>query len=301
MEFGMFLKAFNVRVLFISGIALFAVHSAALAQSNSSLARDIDTLSDSVKKMERALKDVEREVYSQQRRSLKLGNESSSGQIQSATQYTVRLDELESIIREMNGELEQLRFATEQMQQRQENMSGDLEFRLQAIEQKLGLSLTGAGGTYAPQSPADTGLRGPATTEQTVQSPPSEIGQSVDPQSVPTVQGLGKAEEVVVGTRTEETTIARSTPGSGTQTLGTLSADQLPGESAALYSHARGKILEQDFVGAQQALEKFIAENGDDELAGAAQYWLGESFFAQGAFKESGQAYAKVLSGLSVQ
>ncbi len=272
---------------------LFAHAPSFAQQSNSGLAREIDELSDDLKKMERSLKDVEREVYSQQRRSSKRG---SSDATVDPAQYSVRIDELETIIREMNGELEQLRFTAEQLKQQQENMSGDLEFRLQAIEQKLGLSLSGAGGTYVPQTTGGSGPSASSSAEVTQSVTPSQIGNQVDPQTVPTVQGLGQAEQVEVGRRVENSTVTQSTPGSGPQSLGTLSADQLPGTSAELYSHARNKILQQDFAGAQQALEKFITEHGDDELAGAAQYWLGESFYAQGSFRESGQAFAKVLS-----
>jgi tol-pal system protein YbgF len=50
-----------------------------------------------------------------------------------------------------------------------------------------------------------------------------------------------------------------------------------------------------DFVGAEMAFKKFLADFSDDELAGEAQYWLGEVYYSRGAFSEAGKAFAEGL------
>ena len=48
-----------------------------------------------------------------------------------------------------------------------------------------------------------------------------------------------------------------------------------------------------DYVGAEQALQTFIAENPKDPLAGNAQYWLGETYYVRKNWKDAAIAFAE--------
>ncbi len=64
--------------------------------------------------------------------------------------------------------------------------------------------------------------------------------------------------------------------------------------SKQAYEGAYGYLLQQDFASAEQAFDEFLKRYPTDPLAGNAQYWLGETFFARGQFKPAAAAFLKV-------
>lgn len=68
----------------------------------------------------------------------------------------------------------------------------------------------------------------------------------------------------------------------------------LPGADAdTLYRQGYGDLLQQDYPAAEAAFRQFLARYPNDRLAGNAQYWLGETYFAQGAYKDAADAFLK--------
>jgi tol-pal system protein YbgF len=59
------------------------------------------------------------------------------------------------------------------------------------------------------------------------------------------------------------------------------------------YETAYGYLLQQDFGAAETAFDDFLKRFPSDALAGNAQYWLGETFFARGQFKPAASAFLK--------
>lgn len=85
-------------------------------------------------------------------------------------------------------------------------------------------------------------------------------------------------------------------PGNGREgSLGTLSASQLPGEAGPLFALARSRLLQLDYVGAEEAFRAFIDQFGNDPQAGEAHFWLGEALHQQRAYAESGAAYTTMI------
>ena len=65
------------------------------------------------------------------------------------------------------------------------------------------------------------------------------------------------------------------------------------GNPKQLYEQAYGFLLAQDYAAAETAFSDFLQKYPNDNLAGNAQYWLGETHFFRGQFKAAAAAYYK--------
>ncbi len=63
--------------------------------------------------------------------------------------------------------------------------------------------------------------------------------------------------------------------------------------SKQLYETGYGLLLAQDYSAAEGAFEEFLQRFPNDPLAGNAQYWLGETFYVRGLFKQAAAAFLK--------
>jgi len=68
----------------------------------------------------------------------------------------------------------------------------------------------------------------------------------------------------------------------------------LPNPDEAFRS-GRNALYDGDFGGAQERFLDFVAEFPDDPRIGEAQYWLGETYFVQGDYADSADAYVASL------
>lgn len=65
------------------------------------------------------------------------------------------------------------------------------------------------------------------------------------------------------------------------------------GSAKDLYATAYGLLLAQDYASAEAAFDEFLKRFPSDQLAGNAQYWLGETFYVRGNFKSAAAAFLK--------
>lgn len=65
------------------------------------------------------------------------------------------------------------------------------------------------------------------------------------------------------------------------------------GDSKQDYEAAYGYLLQQNYPAAQRAFEEFLVRYPGDTLAGNAQYWLGESLYVRGQYKDAASAFLK--------
>jgi tol-pal system protein YbgF len=71
-------------------------------------------------------------------------------------------------------------------------------------------------------------------------------------------------------------------------------AGSLPSGSASeQYNFAFGLLKQADYPAAEGALREFVREHPGDALAGNAQYWLGETYFARGKYADAATAFAE--------
>ena len=68
----------------------------------------------------------------------------------------------------------------------------------------------------------------------------------------------------------------------------------MPGSSPSeQYNHAYGLLKQADYPAAEEAFRNFVSQHPGDSLAGSAQYWLGETFYARGKYADAATAFAE--------
>lgn len=76
----------------------------------------------------------------------------------------------------------------------------------------------------------------------------------------------------------------------------------LPGADVrALYQQGYGALVQKDYTGAEDAFRKLLDTYPSDPLAGDAQYWIGETYYVRGQYRNAADAflngYKKYKSG----
>lgn len=172
-----------------------------------------------------------------------------------------RFSALEGELRSLTNKLEEMSHQISQTQQRLDKLVTDVDFRLSALEK-------GAAG--APAASAEAA------------SPPPAAGQN-----------LGAA-QVAPG---QQRLVLQ--PGPGSQQAAAPNQVQLPqGSPEAQYEFAMGVLRQAqreqaELSGAEQAWRAFIAANPSHRLTGAAQYWLGETFYARRDYQSATATFAE--------
>ncbi|MEM7443858.1 MAG: tol-pal system protein YbgF [Pseudomonadota bacterium] len=174
-----------------------------------------------------------------------------------AAQVELRLGQLEQSLRQILGQVEQLQFENRTMNDRLERALNDIEFRLSELEGG------GSGG-----SSSTTGSLGPAVPSPS--TPPVTTGGGTTTAAPPTAGTLGSL-GVTSGTD-------GAAPGSD--------------EAARTYNDAFALMQAGNFDGAQRGFSGFVLQYPNNPLASNAQYWLGETLFAQGQFEAAANAFS---------
>jgi tol-pal system protein YbgF len=143
-----------------------------------------------------------------------------------------RFNQLQQSITLLTGQIEQLQYRNQQLQQQLEKMQADYEFRLDQMEK-------GKGGGGGPRPAAPQAAAAP-------HSPPS----------------------------------------SPAAPAGAAAGDQM-------YHDAMKKLQDGDNAGAERGFKTFLQSNPRHALAGNAQYWLGESYYARKDYQNAMTAFAE--------
>ena len=68
----------------------------------------------------------------------------------------------------------------------------------------------------------------------------------------------------------------------------------LPGAGVqALYQQGYAALLQKDYGGAEVAFRRLVETYPSDQLAGDAQYWLGETYYMRGQYKNAADSFLK--------
>lgn len=71
-------------------------------------------------------------------------------------------------------------------------------------------------------------------------------------------------------------------------------AAALPTDDAqTLYQQGYGALLQKDYAGAEGAFRELVNAYPNDPLAGNAQYWIGETYYVRGQYKNAADAFLK--------
>ena len=252
------------------------------------------------------------------------------------SEMIVRLDRMESALRQLTGTLEQLQFRNQQLEMQLKRLQEDSEYRFQQLGARGGAT-PGAVPQVAPRGPADV-------------APPGRRGDLFDPNQQPNAPGAPRP----LGNQTASTApmapIANNEPPVGAPggrnagaplDLSSLSANAAAGPAAAPpsnpaaaspqqqpqqpaqvppaprnavtpapqlatlppsarpqdeYDLAYGYVLHKDYGLAEQAFNEFLRKHPNERLVPDAQYWLGESQFQQQRYSEAAKAFLVVLT-----
>jgi tol-pal system protein YbgF len=249
----------------VTGLALWAAAPApAVAQTSSELAplierlqrleRDLQTLN--VQIARGAMAPVARESAVPGAAPAPPLPPASAGALQN------RLVALEEDLRALTGAFEGFNHQVQQLNQRLDKLTADLDFRLAAIER---------GQAGAPRA-----------------------------QAAPAAQSAPGAREGVLGTMTEREVapppgagkIARAAPPPAAVTAAPA-AVLPPGPAKDQYAFAFGLLRQANYDQAEAALAEFVRLHPDDPLAGNARYWLGETYYVRGNHLKAAEVFAE--------
>jgi tol-pal system protein YbgF len=95
-----------------------------------------------------------------------------------------------------------------------------------------------------------------------------------------------------------------SAPGSGSKTAKSAKSSKAPDAEddtppQQLYERAYGYLLQKDFTTAEATFDSFLKRHPAHQLAGNAQYWLGETFYQRGQYRPAAAAFLKGYEGYS--
>ncbi len=148
-----------------------------------------------------------------------------------------RLNQLQQAITLLTGQVEQLQYRNQQLQQQMEKMQADYDFRLEQLEKGRP-----GGATRPPAAPA------------TPASPPRQAMAAPPPGAAGGATAAG--------------------------------SDQL-------YHDAFKMLQDGDYAGAEKSFKTFVQRNPQHILAGNAQYWLGETYYARRDYQNAMAAFAE--------
>ncbi|MBO0346908.1 tol-pal system protein YbgF [Roseibium sp. CAU 1637] len=227
---------------------------------------------------------------------------------------SVRLDQTEERVRQLTGQIEQLTYQLRELQDQIRRMQEDNEYRFQQLE----------GG-------APGGNLGDRTSNDIPMDDHGPSGTGTSPRSLGSLDGAGSGDSGWSASGGYETGAdagaAGAAGGGGPIDLGALagglggalggsggdvlSLPQDPGTQATAdsiaglvnsgdprsdYDKAYSLAVNGDYAAAADAFQSFMALYPEHELAGNAQFWLGESLLAQRDFREAADAFLEAYT-----
>jgi tol-pal system protein YbgF len=251
-------------------------------------------MQDRLDRLEKDLSMLQRQVY---RAPPSPGFNTNSG---AAVDAELRMDRLETQLRELTGRVEDAANGVEQLRRHLEQINSDIDVRFtqgqvnqgQGQPRNTPSTSRAAAGITDAIPPGTMAMRGPAPPA----SPPSlrPPGNAMPPGTMvpPPVDSMtGPGTLTPPGPMSSVPERANVASGGG---LRPPSAGALPAGSASeQYNSAFGLIKQADYPAAEEALRTFIVQHPDDPLTGSAQYWLGETYYERGRYAEAASAFAE--------
>lgn len=219
----------------------------------------------------------------------------------------IRMDRLEQQMRNLTGQVEELTNQIAQIRQRVEQVNGDIGMR---VGQGAGAASPLASPDVPAPPPAARASRRfppppPDATEEDA-PPPRLTGRGPMAPSVAAAPGdtITDAPTAIFGTLSPPGTPALlppppvgqappAAPGPSAAAGRTLGASASEGSPSAQYNHAFGLLRHADYASAETALKSFVEQHPKDPMAGNAQYWLAETYYARGRYNDAASAFAE--------
>ena len=247
---------------------------------------------------------LERDLNMLQRQVYRGGPPPMGGDPSAAVGVQVRMDRLEEEMRELTGRVEEFSNQVEQLRHRMEQINGDIDGRL---------SQGGPGpGPYASAGPRPgAGPPGPRFRQPESLQPDSA---GLAPPPVPSLppppggpmaggpMGSGAGPTPIFGTLTppgspptspEQVAANAARSGGASPAAAAPAPAQSGGSPTEQYNRAFGLLKQANYPAAEEAFRAFLEQHPRDSMAGAAQYWLGETYYTRGKYIEAAGAFAE--------
>ena len=250
---------------------------------------------------EQRLDRLERDLNMLQRQVYRGAPAPAQGSGDSAVSIEIRMDRLEAQMRNLTGRVEEV---VNQIAQGRRG-GAPIDNNAAARPGPGGVPAVASAGSPPPPPAAEAGgalpfprppgdsdaqlsplppAAGPGSTD----APGIPPGTLVPPPAGPTAEAAPDYGTLAPpGTRRPE--LAGAAAASRPAAPGTLPS----GSTTDQYNRAFGLLRRADYPAAEAALKAFVAQHPSDPMAGNAQYWLGETYYARHRYMEAAGAFAE--------
>ena len=224
-------------------------------------------------------------------------------QAQTAEELASRLNQMEEQMRLLVGQVEELTYSVKQLQGQLKNetktgAAEPLKFKKvpeETVAAEQGVEQIGdAPAASAGAQKMTTTIVGADGTEQQV-----VVLKAPGPKLLGAMNGASQAAVPDDGGFQGQVLVP---PGGGEdqpaeQGNGSVDPDAIetvslaPESPEALYERSNESLLRRQFGDAEAGFSSFVSKYPDHSLAGSAQYWLGETYYAQGDFRQAAQNF----------
>ncbi|MFS8037462.1 tol-pal system protein YbgF [Xanthobacter sp. AM11] len=188
-------------------------------------------------------------------------------------EIVARMERLESTLRQLTGQVEQLQFRNQQ-----------LEAQVRRLEEAGGGVRTPA----AAPGPAPGATVPPAGRTPAAPATPGKRSDAFDPNMDPTAPGAPQ----ILGTAPVGTGAVPPRAGAAGPQVAALPG---PGASVRdLYDAGQAQIQRQDYAGAEQTFRQIIQAHAGDRIIPDATFMLGESLFLRQAYSDAAASFLEV-------
>ncbi|MGQ0486658.1 MAG: tol-pal system protein YbgF [Hyphomicrobiales bacterium] len=215
---------------------------------------------------------------------------------QSASDMAVRMGQIEEQMRMLIGQVEELTFQVQQLQSQlaQPGKTGAAPLakknRQAAVQPEPGLGqvedqpLSMGGGEQI----VTTVIKDDGTEEQVVinKAPGPKILGTLSSGAAATDDGGFQGQVLTPSDGQDQGGFASDPDAIETVALA-------PESPEVLYERSNESLLRRQFGDAESGFRSFIQKYPEHSLAGSAQYWLGETYFAQNDFRQAAQTFLK--------
>lgn len=231
---------------------------------------------------------------------------------------SVRLDRMESALRQLTGTFEQLQYRNQQLEIQLKRMQDDTEYRFQQLGARAAPAAAPQramppGPVNAPPTATPGGRSDVFDPNRNPNAPgaPRQLGNTNAPAPADNEPPVGAPGGRAAGAPLDLTTMASDSPAqsvpmaSATPMVPQQSAPprQVNTQVATLppsaspqdqYDLAYGYVLRKDYALAEEGFRDFLRKYPNEKLVPDAQYWLGESLFQRQRYRDAAESFLAV-------
>ncbi|MFO1090433.1 MAG: tol-pal system protein YbgF [Hyphomicrobiales bacterium] len=215
-----------------------------------------------------------------------------------AQDASYRLTQLEEQMRQLVGQMQDLQFQMKQIQRQLAVKQGQAApAQMPALQPQAFPQGEQQQAAVQPPPPPPSPDTDQTNTIMEVDQAPTGTA-SAFPQKAPGPKTLGTISAGAAGGAVAGGAVAggqSNAPGvvEGVETAALDGSQQTgqPGSIEGLYEQSYNAYVNRQYGGAEAGFKRILSQNPAHQLAGNAQYWLGETYFAQGRYKDAARSF----------